>query len=88
MPLASPRKIPSQETILAVSELNVLNENGRAVTFGSLFERRKTIAVFIRASFPTTDPPFSYYVRSPQVIFGAQLVVSSTPCPSIILTGV
>jgi hypothetical protein len=55
MPLACPREIPSQETIRAVSELDVLNENGRAVTFGSLFERQKTIAVFIRTCRPTTN---------------------------------
>lgn len=48
MPLPGPREIPSQEKILAVSELDVLNENGRAVTFGSLFTKEKTLAVFIR----------------------------------------
>ncbi|KAF9783925.1 hypothetical protein BJ322DRAFT_1007767 [Thelephora terrestris] len=45
---AGRREIPSQQTILAVSELDVLNENGRAVTFGSLFETQKTVAIFIR----------------------------------------
>ncbi|KAF9649459.1 hypothetical protein BDM02DRAFT_3142497 [Thelephora ganbajun] len=54
MPLAKPREIPSQEIILAVSELDVLGENGRAVTFGSLFEQQKTLAVFIRALYVQT----------------------------------
>ena len=87
MPFAGPREIPSQETILAVSELDVLNENGRAVTFGSLFETHKTIAVFIRTCCPTASSPFSY-TSSPQVIFGVQSVPSSTPCCLIILIGV
>lgn len=50
MSIARPREIPSQEAILAISKLDVLNEDGRAVTFGSLFEKQKTIAIFIRTS--------------------------------------
>lgn len=60
MPPTCPREIPSQETILTLSELSVLNENGRAVTFGSLFERQKTITVFIRTYRPTTNSPTSH----------------------------
>ena len=55
MPLARPREIPSQETILAVSKFDVLDENGRAVTFGSLFEKQKTLAVFIRTLHSRDD---------------------------------
>lgn len=59
MPLARPREIPSQEAILAVSQLDVLNENGRAVTFGSLFEKQMTIAIFIRTRhLATVSLPF------------------------------
>lgn len=60
MVLAKPREIPSRETILAVSKLDVLNENGRAVTFGSLFEEQKTVAIFIRACRLTAVSPLSY----------------------------
>ena len=60
-----PREIPSRETILAVSELNVLNEDGRAFTFGSLFEEQKTVAIFIRMHRPTTDTCLSH-VYSPR----------------------
>jgi hypothetical protein len=74
MPLAGPREIPSRETILAVSKLDVLNENGRAVTFGSLFEKQKTIAIFIRTLRRTTVSPLTYMCSS-QVIFGAQSVL-------------
>jgi len=77
MPPAGPREIPSRETILAVSKLGVLNENGRAVTFGSLFEKQKTIAIFIRTLRCTTVSPLSY-VCSSQVIFGVQSVPLST----------
>ena len=83
MPLARPGEIPSQEAILAVSKLDVLDENGRAVTFGSLFEKQKTIAVFIRAYRPAVVSPVSYMYPS-QVIFGVQLVLFS---PSCCLTG-
>lgn len=48
MPLPTQRAIPSREKIEAVSEFDVLDENGRAVTFGSLFEKKKTVAIFIR----------------------------------------
>ena len=46
------RVIPSREAILSVSQLDVLDENGRAVTFGSLFEKQKIVAIFIRTSPP------------------------------------
>ena len=75
MPLARPGEIPSQEAILAVSKLDVLDENGRAVTFGSLFEKQKTIAVFIRAYRSTAASQISY-MSSSQVIFGVQSVFS------------
>ena len=52
MPPGGPRVIPSREAILSVSQLDVLDENGRAVTFGSLFEKQKIVAVFIRTSLP------------------------------------
>lgn len=87
MPLAGPRGIPSQETIIAVSDLDVLNENGRAVTFGSLFEKQKTIAIFIRKRCPAADSPLSY-AYSPQVIFGVQFVISSTLRCLTVLTGI
>jgi hypothetical protein len=63
MPLPGPREIPSQEKILAVSELDVLNENGRAVTFGSLFTKEKTVAVFIRTyrHLMDTFPPLHVF---------------------------
>jgi hypothetical protein len=47
----SPRDIPTSETIAAVSKLEVRDEKGQAVTFGSLFEVQKTVIVFIRACF-------------------------------------
>lgn len=61
---ARPREIPSRETILAVSELDVLDENGRAVAFGSLFEKQKIIAVFIRTSPPAHDS-LAIFLRVP-----------------------
>ena len=79
MPLARPREIPSGEMVLALSKLDVLNENGRAVTFGSLFEKQKTVAIFIRKRHLAVIFPLSY-ACSLQVIFGVQLVLSSTPC--------
>ena len=57
MPPSGPREIPSREAILSVSQLDVLDENGRAVTFGSLFEKQKIIAVFIRAGPSTAVSP-------------------------------
>ena len=59
MPLARARGIPSQETILAISNLDVLDEDGRAVTFGGLFEKQNLIAIFIRTPHPIAIPvPF------------------------------
>ena len=43
-----PRDIPTSENIAAVSKLEVRDEKGRAVTFGSLFEDQKTVIIFIR----------------------------------------
>ena len=85
MALAGPREIPSQETILAVSGLDVLNENGRAVTFGSLFEKQKTVAVFIRTYCPVAGLSLSHTCFL-QVIFGARLAISSSPRCSTTLT--
>ena len=87
MSIARPREIPSQEAILAISKLDVLNEDGRAVTFGSLFEKQKTIAIFIRTSRLTAVQPLSY-ACSLQVIFGVQLVLFSTPCYLTSLTDI
>lgn len=87
MPPARPREIPSGETILAVSKLDVLNEDGRAVTFGSLFEKQKTVAIFIRTCHLTVFLPLSY-ACSLQVIFGVQSVLSSTPCYLTCLTNI
>lgn len=79
MPLTRTREIPSGEMILALSNLDVLNENGRAVTFGSLFEKQKTVAIFIRKRRLTVVFPLSYAYLS-KVIFGVQSVLSSTFC--------
>jgi hypothetical protein len=45
----SPRDIPTSENIATVSKLEVRDETGKAVTFGSLFENHKTVVIFIRA---------------------------------------
>jgi hypothetical protein len=45
----SPRDIPTSENIATVSKLEVRDETGKAVTFGSLFENQKTMVIFIRA---------------------------------------
>lgn len=71
MPLARPREIPSGEMILALSKLDVLDENGRAVTFGSIFEKQKTVAIFIRKRHFTVVFLLSYACSS-QVTFGVQ----------------
>ena len=42
------RDIPTSETIAAVSKLELRDEKGQAVTFGSLFEDKKTVIIFIR----------------------------------------
>ena len=47
----SPRDIPTNENIASVSKLEVRDEKGNAVTFGSLFENRKTVVIFIRGWF-------------------------------------
>lgn len=62
MPVTRPREIPSGEVILALSKFDVLDENGRAVTFGSLFERKKTVAIFIRKHHYTVV--FSPFLRT------------------------
>lgn len=45
------RDIPTSESIAAVSKLEVLDETGQTVTFGSLFEDQKTVIIFIRTCF-------------------------------------
>ncbi|KAF9793154.1 AhpC/TSA antioxidant enzyme-domain-containing protein [Thelephora terrestris] len=47
----SPRDIPTSENIATVSKLEVRDEKGKAVTFGSLFENQKTMVIFIRHFF-------------------------------------
>jgi len=79
MPPAGPREIPSGEVVLALSKLDVLDENGRAVTFGSLFDEQKTVAIFIRKRRLIIVFPLSY-AYSAQVIFGVQSVLFSAPC--------
>ena len=79
MPPAITQAIPSREMILAVSKLDVLNEDGQAVAFGSLFEKQKTVAIFIRTHYPTAAWPLAY-ASSSQVIFGVQSVLFSTHC--------
>ena len=44
----SPRDIPTGENIAAVSKLEIRDEKGQSVTFGSLFENQKTVIIFIR----------------------------------------
>lgn len=44
----SPRDIPTAENIAAISKLEVRDEKGKVVTFGSLFEDQKTVVIFIR----------------------------------------
>lgn len=71
-----PQQVPSGDTVQAVSKLDILTEDGRAVSFGSLFEDRKTLAVFIRMRHPSAGFPPSY-VCSPQDIFGVQSALFS-----------
>ena len=40
--------IPSEEDLIAVGQLPLLDETGRKVAFGSLYEHQRTIVVFIR----------------------------------------
>ena len=47
----SPRDILTNDGIAAVSKLEVRDEKGQAVTFGSLFEGQKTVIIFIRMCF-------------------------------------
>lgn len=44
----SPSDIPTVEGVAAVSKLEVRDEKGQVVTFGSLFEDQKTVVIFIR----------------------------------------
>ena len=55
----SPRDIPTSESIAVVSKLEVRDEKGQAVTFGSLFEEQKTVIIFIRACFCCRRPSFA-----------------------------
>ncbi|KAF8079404.1 AhpC/TSA antioxidant enzyme-domain-containing protein [Lyophyllum atratum] len=41
-------EIPDSDTISSAAKLDVLNVNGEKVAFGTLFEKQKTIVVFIR----------------------------------------
>jgi len=61
-----PRDIPTSESITAVSKLEVRDEKGQAVTFGSLFEDQKTVIIFIRQYFRRRQAHFSQrdYCRS------------------------
>ncbi|KIM32202.1 hypothetical protein M408DRAFT_20525 [Serendipita vermifera MAFF 305830] len=47
----SPSDTFDQSTIEKAAQVPVLSENGESVTFGSLFEKQKTIVVFIRHFF-------------------------------------
>lgn len=88
MPAAGPREIPSGEVVLALSKLDILDENGRAVTFGSLFEEQKTVAIFIRERRLITVYPLSYACYPSQVIFGVRSVPFSAPCCLTSLTDI
>ena len=69
-----PRQIPTEDMLQTASELDLLTEDGRAVPFGTLFEDRKTLAVFIRTPHPSMGFPSSHAYSS-QVIFGVLSVL-------------
>lgn len=46
------KSIPSDETITATANLQVLDKDGGKIQFGTLFEGEKTIVVFISTSLP------------------------------------
>jgi hypothetical protein len=47
MPIA-PDALPSEQDLQAVATLDVVNETGSKVPFGSLYEAQRTIVIFIR----------------------------------------
>ena len=47
----SPGDIIASESIATISKLEVRDEKGQTVTFGSLFEDQKTVIIFIRMCF-------------------------------------
>jgi len=47
----APRDIPTSECITTISQLEIKDEKGQAIRFGSLFEDQKTVIIFIRTCF-------------------------------------
>lgn len=43
------KAIPSAEDLAKAGELEVLDADGKKVKFGTIFEKEKVVAVFIRA---------------------------------------
>ncbi len=48
--MASAREIPDEQTLSRASDLNIYDSKGEGVKFGSLFEKDKTLVVFVRTS--------------------------------------
>jgi hypothetical protein len=44
--------LPSPTVLAEAADLDILDPNGKAVRFGSLFESKKSVFVFIRAVHP------------------------------------
>jgi hypothetical protein len=48
--MASATDIPDEQTLSRVSDLTIYDSKGEGVKFGSLFEKDKTLVVFVRTS--------------------------------------
>ena len=46
--MASSAALPSPDVLAAAAALNVYDDTGKEISFGSLFKDHKTIVVFIR----------------------------------------
>ena len=48
--MASASNIPDEQTLSRASDLTIYDSKGEGVKFGSLFEKDKTLVVFVRTS--------------------------------------
>jgi hypothetical protein len=56
--MSAGKSIPDENTIKEAAEIEIFNAKGAAVKFGSLFEKQKTVVVFIREHLDSSRTTF------------------------------
>jgi hypothetical protein len=78
--MSEAKLVPDEKTIKEAAEIDIFNSKGVGVKFGSLFEKDKTIIVFIREELRISSQRYILLIRATQAISSVVSVLYLAHC--------